>query len=83
MTVKKALFLEKYLIFYTVFTEIQLQIILLMVLSASCTTRHEQKDVYRYIKKTYALKDVRKSNERSSQAKMVMWTVSGKSLPTI
>ena len=39
--------------------------ILLMVLLAGCTTQYEQKDVYRYLKKTYALKDVKVSAERT------------------
>ena len=39
--------------------------ILLVVLLAGCTTQYEQKDVYRYLKKTYALKDVEVSKERT------------------
>lgn len=37
--------------------------ILLVVLLSGCTTQYEQKDVYRYLKKTYALKDVKVSKE--------------------
>ena len=39
--------------------------ILLMVLLTGCTTRYEQNDVYGYLKKTYALKDVEVSAERT------------------
>ena len=39
--------------------------LLLIVLLTGCTTKYEQKDVYRYLKKTYALKDVEVSKERT------------------
>ena len=39
--------------------------LLLIVLLTSCTTQYEQKDVYRHLKKTYALKGVEVSKERA------------------
>ena len=43
--------------------------ILLVVLLAGCTTQYEQKDVYRYLKKTYALKGVEVSAEQTKLRK--------------
>ena len=39
--------------------------LLLIVLLAGCTAKYKQKDVYRYLKKTYALKNVTVSTERT------------------
>ncbi len=39
--------------------------ILLVVLLTGCTTKYKQKDIYRYLKRTYALRDVKVSKERT------------------
>lgn len=44
--------------------KLMILVILFIILLTGCTTKYEQKDVYRYVKKKYKLKNVKVSKER-------------------